>query len=74
MDAGLDRLLRASDVASALNVGRSMAYQLLNTELPAVRIGRCLRVRESDLRAWIERQAATDTAHDVDAATGEATP
>ncbi len=39
-----------------LGCGRTTIYHLIATrQLPAVRIGRALRVQEEDLRAFIER-------------------
>ena len=49
-----DKFLTAADIQSRLKVGRSKAYQILNTELPSIRIGRCLRARESDLDQLLE--------------------
>jgi len=50
-----DPLLRVQDVARRLDIGRSMAYQLLRSgELPSVRIGsKIVRVQQSDLEAYI---------------------
>ena len=54
-------LLRARDVAEALGVAKSTAYELMATgQLPVVRIGRSVRVPLDLLRAWIGRQAAED--------------
>lgn len=53
-------LLRPVEVAQALGVCRSKAYQLLATgELPGViRIGRSVRISATSLRRWVEEQAA----------------
>jgi excisionase family DNA binding protein len=49
------KLLKPMDVASRLNISRSFAYMLLETQqLPTVRIGRTMRVRAQDLEAYIE--------------------
>jgi excisionase family DNA binding protein len=49
-----NRLLKAVDVASLLNISRSFAYQLLQTGvIPVVRIGKACRVRSQDLDAYI---------------------
>jgi excisionase family DNA binding protein len=49
-------LLKPQDIAQRLNISRAMAYKLLNTgELPTVRIGRIVRVREADLEAYIQK-------------------
>ena len=51
----MDRLLTIKDVQDVLSVGRSYAYKLVQTgELKSVRVGRCVRVRGSDLQAYIE--------------------
>lgn len=49
-------LLKGSDVARRLNISRSNAYNLMQSgKIPVVRIGRCLRVREEDLEAFIRQ-------------------
>jgi excisionase family DNA binding protein len=49
-------LLRVAQVASTLNISRALTYRLLrNGEIPAIRIGHAVRVRPSDLRAYVER-------------------
>lgn len=56
----IERLLRPEDVASILNVSRSYAYTLLQTgELPAVRLGRSVRVRPQDLENYISTNVST---------------
>jgi len=51
-----NRLLRAVDVARRLSISRSLVYQLLlRGDIPTVRIGRSVRVRESDLEGYILR-------------------
>jgi len=48
-------LLRAVDVANVLNVSRSFAYLLMKRgEIPTVRLGRAVRVRQSDLEQYIK--------------------
>jgi excisionase family DNA binding protein len=52
----LEVLLRGEDVARILNISRGLAYQLIQRgEIPAVRIGRAVRVRPADLDAFITR-------------------
>jgi excisionase family DNA binding protein len=47
-------LLRAEEVALLLGLGRTKVYEMVAAgELPAVRIGRCLRVPREDLRQWV---------------------
>lgn len=44
-----------SEVQSQLSIGRSKAYELVaKREIPAVRIGRSLRIRKEDLDRYIE--------------------
>jgi excisionase family DNA binding protein len=52
-----DRLLRAIEVATKLNISRSLAYQLMRTgEIPTVRIFKSVRVKQSDVDEYIRRQ------------------
>ena len=47
-------LLKATDIADILNVSRAMAYKIMQKgEIPTVRIGKSIRVRLSDLNAYI---------------------
>jgi excisionase family DNA binding protein len=60
MDNGL--LLRAGDVSRLLGVGRSTVYELIaRGELPAIRIGRLVRVPWPALEEWIVRNTAGAT-------------
>lgn len=55
------RLLRTRDVADRLAISASMAWKLIATgELRAVRLGRAVRVRPSDLEAYIDRASEDD--------------
>ena len=60
----MDRLLlRPTEAAEALGLGRAKAYQLIRDgELPSVRIGKSVRVPAAQLREWVERQAAAGKA------------
>lgn len=50
-----ERLLRASEVASILNISRSLAYRLMKQgDIPAIRINRAVRVHPRDLKVFIE--------------------
>ena len=52
-----NRLLRGEDVAEILNISLPFAYQLMRRgEIPTVRLGRAVRVREIDLDNFIEGQ------------------
>ena len=58
MDGHERRLLRIEDVADRLAVSRSMAWKLISIgQLRAIRIGRAVRVRPSDLQAFLEDAA-----------------
>ena len=51
----MDRLLlRPTEAAEAIGIGRSKVYELLASgEIPAIRIGGSVRVPVDALRAWI---------------------
>jgi excisionase family DNA binding protein len=49
-------LLKPGDVAKRLNISRSLAYQLLQRgDIPCVKIGKLVRICESDLQEYILR-------------------
>jgi len=49
------RLLKATEVASILNISRAMAYKLMQTKaIPTVSIGSSKRVRPADLNKYIQ--------------------
>ena len=49
--------LSLKDVQQLLGIGRTKAYELVVTgELPAVRIGRCIRISRRELDEWLHRQ------------------
>jgi excisionase family DNA binding protein len=49
--------LSLKDVQQLLGIGRTKAYQLVGTgEVPAVRIGRCIRINRRELDEWLHRQ------------------
>jgi excisionase family DNA binding protein len=51
-------LLRADEAAIVLGVGRTKVFEMLASgELPAIRIGRCLRVPKDRLERWIDEQS-----------------
>ena len=54
----MDRLLlRVTEAAELAGLGRSKAYELVNTgEWQCVRIGRCVRISYAWLRGWVGRQ------------------
>lgn len=50
------KLLRATEVAQRLCISRSLAYQLMQRgEIPTVRFGSSVRVRECDLEEYLNR-------------------
>ena len=51
-------LLRPSEAAEVLGLGRTKTYQLIAAgELPCVRVGGAVRVPAEELREWVQRQA-----------------
>jgi len=47
--------LTVTDLCQLLGIGRTLAYQLIAEHtLPAVRIGRAIRVRKADVEKWLE--------------------
>jgi excisionase family DNA binding protein len=59
--------LSLKDVQQMLGIGRTKTYELVTAgELPAVRIGRCIRVNRTELDEWLLAQRYADwTGHDV---------
>lgn len=52
-----DRLLKLSEVAERLRVTRGMVHAMIKRrELPALRVGKLWRVRESDLEAYLSER------------------
>jgi excisionase family DNA binding protein len=50
----MERLYTVKEVQEILKVGRSFAYKLVQSgEIRAVRVGRCLRVRATDLEKYL---------------------
>jgi excisionase family DNA binding protein len=49
--------LSLKNVQQLLGIGRTKAYELVVTgELPAVKIGRCIRINRRELDGWLHRQ------------------
>ena len=47
--------LTVADLCELLGIGRTLAYQLVaERTIPAVRIGRAIRVRKVDVEEWLE--------------------
>jgi excisionase family DNA binding protein len=54
LDLGDALLLKVTEAARRLSIGRTQMYKLINTgEIRAVRIGRSRRIRVSDLEAYV---------------------
>jgi excisionase family DNA binding protein len=54
--------LSLKDVQQLLGIGRTKSYELVATgELPAVRIGRCIRVNRTELDEWLRTQRYVDS-------------
>jgi excisionase family DNA binding protein len=52
-----------NELQEILGIGRTKAYDLVASgELPAIRVGRAIRVRLADLDRWAERQRYFDSA------------
>ncbi len=51
-------LLRAEEAAKLLSLGRSKVFEMLASgELPAVRIGRAVRVPRTALERWVRERS-----------------
>jgi excisionase family DNA binding protein len=61
--SSMDRLLlRPVEVADALGIGRSKAYELIAAgTIPSIRIGGSVRVPAERLRAWIAQHVSEPT-------------
>jgi excisionase family DNA binding protein len=56
-------LLRIPEVARALGIARSLAYEMARDgRLPAVHIGKAVRVPRRKLEEWIEERARAESA------------
>jgi excisionase family DNA binding protein len=54
------KLLKAMEVAEILNISKSMAYRLMQTQvLPTVSIGKAKRVRPQDLDTYIQQNLSS---------------
>jgi excisionase family DNA binding protein len=53
-----EALWTVQDLQEYLRVGRTLAWTLIaRGEIPVVRVGRAVRLRPADVRAWTARQA-----------------
>ena len=54
MDPKLDRIMTVPEVAEYMQMSNSKVYYLIQRkEIPHIRVGRNVRIRESDLNRWI---------------------
>jgi excisionase family DNA binding protein len=61
-------ILTVPEMARFLKISRSKAYRLVEEgEIPVLRIGRSVRIIQSDLLNWIEgkREDCTQIAHEI---------
>ncbi len=50
-------LLKPSEVAGILGIGRSLIYELIaRKEIPSIRLGRCIRIPSESLQRWVKDQ------------------
>ena len=55
--------LKVPEVAKEFRIARSRAYELVaNRTIPAVKIGRSVRVNRKELELWLEEQRYVDIA------------
>ncbi len=55
--------LKVPEVAQVLRIARSRAYELVASgTIPALRIGRSVRVNRKELERWLEEQRYVDIA------------
>ena len=53
-----------NELQEILGIGRTKAYDLVTSgDLPAVRIGRSIRISKQDLTDWLERQRYQSVPH-----------
>lgn len=63
MDEQQHEWLKVPEVAEVLRIARSRAYELVaDGEIPAVKIGRSVRVNRKELDRWLADQRYTDAA------------
>jgi excisionase family DNA binding protein len=58
MDARQE-FMKVAEIAQELRIARSRAYELLAADriIPAVKIGRSVRLRRTELERWLEGQS-----------------
>lgn len=51
-------LLTVPETAKILRISRNLAYELVaRNEIPAIRLGRVIRIPRHGLQVWLDRQA-----------------
>jgi excisionase family DNA binding protein len=56
MDAIMDRIMTVPEVATYLQMSKSKVYYLIQRkEMPHIKIGRNVRIRQSDLEKWLAK-------------------
>jgi|LSQX01.1.fsa_nt_gb excisionase family DNA binding protein len=61
------QLLRPKEVMKKLSISRSKVYQMIRDgELPAIRIGGCVRVPEEALESMLRQQLIEQLSHKMD--------
>lgn len=59
-------LLRPTEVARVLGIGRSTVYELIHAgELPTIHVGRAVRISRRAVEAWIEQRTAAEELHQI---------
>lgn len=67
-------LMTVPEAAKLLRIGRNHAYELVATgEIPAIRLGRTIRVPRHALEQWLEARAWGGSQSRIDSLTGSAT-
>lgn len=57
----MEKMLKGTEIALFLNISKAYAYRLIaEGQIPAVRFGRTVRVRQIDLEQFIEHKLHTD--------------
>jgi excisionase family DNA binding protein len=52
-----DKVFTIPEVAAYLKISKSKIYQLVSQkQIPLLKVGRNVRIRESDLKKWLELQ------------------
>lgn len=67
-------LLTVPEAAKVLRISRNLAYELVaRGEIPAIRLGRVIRVPRAPLEEWVNAEAATSPSRSPDGVVGVAT-